>query len=85
MDELQDHIFNYVLAPVAAVFAGWFFGRRRSAAEADGVEIENVEKALSIYRGIISDLEAQIKTLKAQIAELETQVSELKNHKKWKE
>lgn len=79
MSDLQDHIVNYLLAPIAAAFAGWVFGRRKNDAEASSAEIENVEKSLAIYRGIITDMEAQIKSLKSQIAELEDQLKTLKN------
>ena len=85
MSDLQENIVNYILAPIATAIAGWFLGRRKSAAEASSTEIENVEKSLAIYRGIITDLESQIKSLKTQITDLEQQLFNFKNRKKCQE
>lgn len=84
MSDLQDYILN-LLTPIATAFAGWFFGRRKSVAEAKTTEIENVEKSLAIYRGIIGDLEARIEFLKSQIADLEKQLITLKSRKQCQE
>lgn len=78
MSDLQDQIVTYLLAPIAAAFGGWLFGRRKLSAEASTTEIENVEKSLAIYRGIITDMETQIRSLKTQITELEDQLNTLK-------
>lgn len=42
--------------PVITGLTGWLFGRRRQVAEADAAELDNVEKALGIYRNAIDDL-----------------------------
>lgn len=37
-------------------FGGWFFGRKKANADADGVQIENYDKGLLYYQKLVDDL-----------------------------
>jgi archaellum component FlaC len=71
---------------------GYFFGYKKTMKEADGVGIQNVEKALDIYKQMLDDMkkryDAEIENMKsklasyeAHIAKLETTIKELKKTK----
>lgn len=45
-----------LLATLATGFGGWFFGRKKAAADADGVQIENYDKGLLYYQKLVDDL-----------------------------
>jgi len=51
----------------ATGFAGWIFGRRRSVAETQGVELENVGKAVEIWRESAENLAEQLKVYSEQV------------------
>lgn len=61
MQEPLSSLIEQVLIPsIAALgggFSGWFFGRAKQKADTEGAELNNVDKALSIYRNAILDLE----------------------------
>lgn len=53
----------YIIAPVVAAFISWFFTRKRSSAEVeqitvstDTVQIDNNDRAINIYKGLLDDL-----------------------------
>lgn len=61
----------------AGAFFGWLFGRRKLKAEAASSELENVEKAIAIWRGIASDLEGKFKSLQDEVMELRKELMKL--------
>lgn len=80
---------NTLLVPTltafAGAFSGWFFGRRKQAAEAVASELETVEKAVAIWREIAQDLKkelaeqtAKIEAQSAKIVKLSEEVSTLR-------
>lgn len=44
------------LAIMATGFGGWFFGRKKANADAEGVQIENYDKGLLYYQKLVDDL-----------------------------
>ncbi|MBP7174001.1 MAG: cell wall anchor protein [Cloacibacterium sp.] len=52
---LQEH-FGTLLATLITGFGGWFFGRKKAAAEVEGSQIENAEKLLAFYKNLADDL-----------------------------
>lgn len=48
--------FGVLLAGLASGVGGWFFGRKKAKADADGVQIENYDKGLLYYQKMVDDL-----------------------------
>jgi len=79
-------------AALIAGFGGWFFRRRKQAAEERAGEIENAEKVLRYYREMVDDLGARLKeaidrlreaeaVIRAQEAKVEALTGELMKYK----
>lgn len=66
------------LSPIALAIGTWWGSRKKDNAQATQSEMENVEKALGIYRGIISDLSNEIKSLKEQLSKFQDELNEAK-------
>lgn len=45
-----------LLATMVTGFGGWFFGRRKTEADADSVQIDNFDKGLIFYQKLVDDL-----------------------------
>lgn len=69
MEAFRD-ILTYVLGPGVGAWLGWFFTRRKIKADAEGGELDNVEKGLGIYRKIIEDLMKGQTELKIQLSSI---------------
>lgn len=82
MNELVSILLSQVLPAVVTAAVTWFFARKKNNAEASGSELENVEKALVIYRGIITDLHDKIKLLEAELDRVQKLLEEAKQTKK---
>jgi len=63
----------------AAVASGitWLFTRRKTTAEAQHSELDNVEKAVAIWRGISTDLEAQFNALEQRVTTMQLEIIKL--------
>lgn len=48
----------------------WFFARRKNNAEASSAELENIEKAITIWREQAEKLSEQVQKLEGEIAKL---------------
>lgn len=72
MDWFRD-VISYLAAPAVTAWAGYFFARRKTKAEANSQELANIEKGLSIYRSIISDLEKKVQILSEEVQSLRQQ------------
>jgi predicted RNase H-like nuclease (RuvC/YqgF family) len=65
------------LTPVATAAAGWFVGKRKTNAEAMTSEMENVERALRIYREMVTDLGDKVTRLETELSNLRKQLSDV--------
>ena len=54
-----------------STIVGYIAGNRKSNAEANALEIENVKEVISVYTSAINDLKAEIKELKELIIQSE--------------
>lgn len=88
---LQEHL-NVLIASFVSALVGWFFGRPREKVELQGGELDNVDKAVEIYRKMIEDLRGQLliaieelgearKTIKELESTVESLTDELKKYK----
>jgi peptidoglycan hydrolase CwlO-like protein len=62
---------------IATSFVGYFIGKKKTDAEAQGQTIDNVEKALAIYKDIIDDMKARYDK---EIADLKSKLNEYEKH-----
>jgi hypothetical protein len=69
------------LVSVFTGLIGFATGRKKSLAEADSTTIDNVEKALAIYKDIIDDMKArydkEIADLKSKLIDYEKNINQL--------
>ena len=56
MEDLFKEHFGTLLATLITGFGGWFFGRRKTNADADSVQIDNFDKGLVFYQKLVDDL-----------------------------
>lgn len=82
MNELVSILLNQVLPSALTGAATWFVARRKNNADASASELDNVEKALAIYRGIVHDLHDKIKELEAELDRLQKLLEAEKQTKK---
>ena len=80
---LKEH-FGAFIGMVLSGLAGWFFGRPKQRLELQSSELDNVDKAVKIYRDMIEDLGAkyanaidELKKANQRIKDLEASVEEL--------
>lgn len=67
-----SEIISTIIASFFAAFIGWFFGRKKNAAEVDSIELDNVDKATGIWRQLAEDLKAEIDLLRKNQQEILT-------------
>jgi flagellar basal body-associated protein FliL len=60
MQETFGTIILTIVTSLVTGFGGWIFGRRKNKAEAQTVELENVNKAVAIWRETAENLNAQL-------------------------
>lgn len=79
---MQELIISNILAPVivgfASAFVTWYFTRKKNNAEVETNEIENVEKAISIWRKMADDLNSKNDDLRDKLDEILEQNEDLK-------
>ncbi|HFA9692592.1 cell wall anchor protein [Capnocytophaga sputigena] len=80
---LKEH-FGSFIGMVLSGLAGWFFGRPKQQMELQTSELDNVDKAVKIYREMIEDLGTkyanaieELKHANQRIKDLEASVEEL--------
>ncbi len=72
----------YFIPPLISSVGVYFIMRRKRKAEAIGIELGNVEKAVSIWRELSSGLEEKVKDLELKIIDIqETQKKKCENCK----
>jgi len=60
-----------------STIAGYVAGNRKSRAEANALEIENVKEVISVYTMAINDLKAEVKELKEQVEKYQLHIEKL--------
>ena len=66
-----------ILSGLLTGVAGWFVGRRKSAAETDNIVLQNLESSVNLYKLIIDNLRDEIKGLHTKMDEMEAKIDEL--------
>ncbi len=86
MEQLFREHFGTLIATLITGFGGWFFGRKKAAAEVETSQIENAEKLLEFYKNLADDLGKRLENAikefndaKKIISELEEKVEDLTN------
>jgi peptidoglycan hydrolase CwlO-like protein len=81
---MNENMITVLVSAVVSVFTGligFATGRKKSLAEADSTTIDNVEKALAIYKDIIDDMKArydkEIADLKSKLIDYEKNITQL--------
>lgn len=91
METTLTIVINAVVA-ILGSSVGYFFGYRKNQKEAESIGIQNVEKALDIYKQMLDDMkkryDLEIENLKNQLIQsqqhiivLESKIKELKKTK----
>lgn len=78
MEQLIDTFLVPTITTLAGGFSGWFFARRKQAAEVVQSELSSVEKAVSIWREIAQDLKKELAEQSLQIQKLQDEVGTLR-------
>lgn len=73
---IQPYIGEAITALIGGV-AGWFFTRKKQHAELQANELDNVDKAVKIYREVADDLAKQLKTAITELNEAKQTIKEL--------
>lgn len=69
MTNWLDTIIITLAGSVSTGFGAWFFARKKNAAEAKSVELENVASAVTIWREAAEELGKQLKLYNDQLFE----------------
>lgn len=80
---MLELILTNILAPIFAAGFTWILARRKFRQEVKQNELENIEKAISIWRGVSESLEEKLAFAHKEIAkqnELITKQNELIKH-----
>lgn len=67
-----------IIASILTALTGYFIGRRKTKAEAAGLELANVEHAITIWRGIAEDLNGKVQHLSQELDDLRIENRQLK-------
>lgn len=60
MIELLQEPLTLLITTLITGFGGWFFGRKKANADADGVQIENYGKGLNYYQELVDGLGSEL-------------------------
>lgn len=75
----MDYLWSSLITAVASSGITYIFTRRKNNAEARGNEIDNVERALKVYREMLTDLETRLDRQAETIQKQEKEIEELRN------
>jgi len=78
---MNDTIGTIIIALFSSIATGlgsWIFARKKNAAEAKSVELENVSKAVEIWREAAENLNAQLKIYTEQYEKMRQENEELR-------
>jgi predicted RNase H-like nuclease (RuvC/YqgF family) len=73
---MNDVITTAVIGFISTI-VGYIVGNRKTKAEANRLEIENVKEVISVYTMAINDLKAEVKELKLQLEKYQTHIEKL--------
>ena len=65
------------LSNAVTASAAWYVGKRKTNAETDNLVLSNLEKSMSIYQDLITNLREEIHQLNNKIQDLESKVDML--------
>ena len=66
-----------IISNTLTALASFFIGKRKTTAETDNLILSNLEKSMTIYQQLISNLKNEIHELNIKVQELEKKVDEL--------
>lgn len=67
-----------ILASILTAVTGYFIGRRKTRAEAAGLELSNVEHAITIWRSLAEDLNGKVQHLSQELEDMRVENRQLK-------
>ncbi|MDD4374825.1 MAG: hypothetical protein PHG67_12985 [Bacteroidales bacterium] len=68
-----------IIPTIAGSFGGWFFGRKKTAAETKSIELENVSAAVKIWRESAENLSQQLSIYNKELIGLRKENSDLRD------
>jgi predicted RNase H-like nuclease (RuvC/YqgF family) len=73
---MNEVITTAIIGSISTI-VGYIVGNRKSRAEVNALEIENVKEVISVYTMAINDLKVEIKELKEQIEKYQSHIEKL--------
>lgn len=73
----MDIVIN-IVAPILSAIVSWFLARGKYQTEVQTSEIENIDKAIQIWRKTAEDLNVEVIALRNESAELRRESAELR-------
>ena len=73
---MNDVITTAIIGFISTI-VGYIAGNRKTKAEANRLEIENVKEVISVYTMAINDLKGEVKELKQQLAKYQSHIEKL--------
>ena len=73
----MNEVITTAVIGLISTMVGYIVGNRKTKAEANRLEIDNVKEVISVYTGAINDLKAEVKELKAQLEKYQTHIEKL--------
>ncbi|MDA3943726.1 MAG: hypothetical protein PF694_09335 [Bacteroidetes bacterium] len=68
-----------IVPTILGSFGGWFFGRKKTAAETKSVELDNVEAAVKIWRESAENLSQQLTIYNKELMSLRQENASLRD------
>ena len=79
--ELSSAVENIIIA-VSTAGITWFASRKKQQADIQASELDNVEKAISIWRELAQDLGKKVEDLSLRCEALSNEINELRRENK---
>ncbi len=73
----MNEVITTAIIGFISTIVGYIAGNKKSRAEANALEIENVKDVISVYTMAINDLKAEVKELKRQVEKYQTHIEKL--------
>lgn len=64
-------------SPIATMLLGWLLGLKVQKAQVKSTELENVQQAITIWRGLAEDLEAKLSGSDQKVNELSDRLEQM--------